>query len=32
MESDVARLHHILDDGVLIDPSNAKRLKINPSP
>jgi hypothetical protein len=32
MESDLARLRHSLDEGVLIDPSDTKRLKTNPSP
>jgi hypothetical protein len=31
-ESDFARLLHSLDEGVLIDPSDTKRLKTNPSP
>jgi hypothetical protein len=30
-ESDFARLHHSLDEGVLIDPSDTKRLKTSPS-
>jgi hypothetical protein len=32
MESDSARLHHSLEEGGLIDPSDKKRLKTNPSP
>jgi hypothetical protein len=32
MESDFARLHYILDEEVLIDPSVTKRLKTNSSP
>jgi hypothetical protein len=32
MESDSARLHHSLAEEVLIDPSDTKRLKTDPSP